>query len=412
MTNRRSFLKAVAATPLATAVLPAREKPVPLIDRIENSVIWHGRRTGTTWFHPKVCRVPGNGKPKLLMAVQTISGSDFFGPVHWSESADLGHSWSDPKPIPGLGRRKLPDGIEEGVCDTVPGYHARTKTVLFLGENVYYRDNKLTRPSEQRCPTYVVRRRDGSWSDRRKLAWDDPEATAMYSANCSQRVTLPDGKLLIPLTFAPHGRKDRSVTTVVCSFDGEKLSVLRRGNSLRLAVKRGLLEPSIVHFRNRYFMTIRAEDGHGYVSVSDDGLHWAEKRAWSWEDGESLTMSTTQQHWLAHSDGLHLVYTRKTPANINVIRWRAPLFIARVDPERLVLMRKSERVVFPLKGDGVHAAKQVALMGNFLPVNISPMESLVTVGETIPAHSFAGDTLQARIRWKTPNRLVDAAAPA
>ena len=34
---------------------------------------------------------------------------------------------------------------------------------------------------------------------------------------------------------------------------------------------------------------MRAEDGRGYVSVSDDGLNWAEKRAWAWEDGTRST---------------------------------------------------------------------------------------------------------------------------
>jgi uncharacterized phage-like protein YoqJ len=30
-------------------------------------------------------------------------------------------------------------------------------------------------------------------------------------------------------------------------------------------------------------------------------------------------MSTTQQHWLTHSDGLFLVYTRKEPSNVKFI---------------------------------------------------------------------------------------------
>ncbi|MEZ6039608.1 MAG: hypothetical protein R3C20_03830 [Planctomycetaceae bacterium] len=42
-------------------------------------------------------------------------------------------------------------------------------------------------------------------------------------------------------------------------------------------------------------------------------------------------MSTiTQQHWLTHSDGLYLVYTRKDESNINVIRWRSPLGLPRL----------------------------------------------------------------------------------
>jgi len=153
-------------------------------------------------------------------------------------------------------------------------------------------------------------------------------------------------------------------------------------------------------------MTIRAEDGHGYVSVSEDGLTWAEKRPWTWDDGAGVVMSTTQQRWLAHSDGLYLVYTRRAAENLNVMRWRAPLYVARVDRSSLRLVRESEQVVLPLIGDGVHDADHVARMGNFHVTNASPGESWVTVGETLPNDGWRGDTLLARIHWRTPNRLA------
>ncbi len=377
----------------------------PLIERVEVSVIWEGRKSGGTWFHPRACRLPGD-PPRLLMAVQQISGSDVFGPVHWSESTDLGRSWSTPRPIPGLGRRQHPGGIEEGVCDVVPDYHAPTGTVLFLGHNVYYRDGRLTRPNEQRRPIYVIRRPDGAWSEPKRLQWQDPEASAIYTSNCSQRVMLPGGDVLLPLSFGPRGRQDRAVTTALCSFDGEELRIRRTGTRLRLAVKRGLLEPSLTQFGGRYYMTIRAEDGRGYVTASEDGLSWAPLRPWSFQDGEPLVMSTTQQHWLAHSDGPYLAYTRKTEANANVFRWRAPLFAARFDHERLALWRQTEIVLIPMSGDGVNAPDEVARMGNFHPVAASESESLVTVGETLPSRGWLGNTLQARIFWKRPNRLV------
>lgn len=350
--------------------------------------------------------MPDSPAPLLLMAVQTISGSDVFGPVHWSISLDGGRSWSDPDPIPGLGRTLHSDGVEEGVCDTVPSYHAHSDTVLAMGWNVYYKDDKLTRPNEQRWPVYVVRRRDGSWSDPRKLEWEYPGAARIYGSNCSQRVMLPSGDVLVPMTFAPYERENRAVATVLCSFDGEELNPKEHSNELRLAVKRGLLEPSITHWAGRYWMTIRAEDGHGYVSTSDSGLEWAEQQPWRWDDGEALEMSTTQQHWLEHSEALYLVYTRKSEENENLFRWRAPLYIAEVDPNTLLLQRATERTVVPIRGDGVDNPEDVARMGNFHVVNVSATESLVTVGETIPSKSFAGDTLQARIRWSRENRLV------
>ena len=393
---------------LAACSAPEAEAPpAPLIESIAQETIWRGRDGDGdgTWFHPRCCLVPG--EPDVLaMAVQTISGSDVFGPVHVTHSEDAGRVWEKPVPIPGLGRTQHADGVEEGVCDTVPSYHPQSGAVLFMGWNVYYLDGKLTRPSEQRWPVYVVNRPDGTWTEPKKLEWDDPEATAIYGSNCSQRVLLPDGDFLVPLTFGPLGRTDRMAATVRCSFDGETLTVEERGNSLSLAVKRGLLEPSITHWGGRYWMTIRAEDDRGYLSTSSDGLQWAAQEPWTWDDGEPLTMSTTQQHWLEHSDGLFLVYTRRDESNVNVMRWRAPLWIAQVDPKRQCLIRSTEQVAVPLRGDGVNEADAVARMGNFHPVNANALEALITVGETIPSKSYAGDTLLARIRWSRPNTLA------
>jgi hypothetical protein len=117
-------------------------------------------------------------------------------------------------------------------------------------------------------------------------------------------------------------------------------------------------------------------------------------------------MSTTQQHWLTHSDGLFLVYTRKARNNVNVMRWRAPLFVAEVDRDALRLRRDTEQVVLPLIGDGVNDAANVARMGNFHVTNVAPEESWVTVGECLPPNKWRGDLLLGRIHWARPNRLV------
>lgn len=378
-----------------------------MIKAIDASIIWEGRKGGTTWFHPRACMFPEGETSKCLMTCQDITGSDVFGQVHWSVSADAGRTWSAPEPITALARRALPDGLQEGVCDVVPEYHPQTDTVLAIGHNVYYKDGVLTKPGADRYPMYVVRTPDGSWSaDRRKLAWDDPRGTAMYTCGCAQRATLADGRILIPLSFAPLGQEDRMVGSVLCSFDGKDLKVLESSDELRLPVKRGLLEPTLTCFAGRYWMTIRAEDDRGYCSTSQDGLQWTPIRPWVWDDGEPLTMSTTQQRWLTHSNGLFLVYTRKARHNVHVMRWRSPLFVAQVDIERGTLMRATEKTVFPLIGNGIDDPDHVARMGNFHVVNASPEESWVTVGETLPHDGWAGNTLLGRILWDRPNRLA------
>lgn len=407
--NRRSFL---AATALATASLPvAARNEASLIKSISKHTLRRNRDgKGVTWFHPRACLVPGeDGRNKTLMTLQTIGGSDYFGPVHWSESGDLGESWSEPEAIPALGWHAMPkqyDGLKAGVCDVVPQYHPQTGTVLAMGHVVFYRGAKFSRGDQlARYPVYSVRRKDGTWSERRILKWDDPRGAFIYTNNCGQRVVLPNGDILMSFTFGPES-KNRMVAGVLCSFDGEELRIKKVGPPLELKRGRGLLEPSITQFNGRTWMTIRAEDGRGYNAVSEDGLFYSDKKAWCWDDGEPLGMSTTQQHWLTHSDGLFLVYTRKDKSNTGVIRWRSPLWVAAVDPEKRCLVRATERVVLPLVGDGVKNPDEVGLMGNFHVTNASPHESWVTVGEWIPRRKARGDLLLARIKWGKRNNLV------
>ena len=393
-------------------ILLRRTKPIDgsLVTAITKQTLWSNRDgKSRTWFHPRVCMMPDqNGHPVALMNLQEIGGSDYFGPVHWSMSKDLGRTWSKPQVIPALGRDPVAgrdDGLKAGVCDVTPQYHPQTGAVIALGHVVFYKgDYFASKEQLPRYPVYVTRSKDGRWSERKILKWDDPRGAHIYTNNCGQRFVLPDGDVQMSFTFGPRA-EHRMVAGVRSSFDGSELKVAEVGPALDNPVGRGLLEPSLTKFGDDFWMTMRAEDNRGYVSVSSDGLNWEEKQPWSWDDGTPLSMSTTQQHWLTHSDGLFLVYTRKDPSNVNVIRWRSPLWMAQVDVERRCLIKSTERVVLPLVGDGVHAPNKVALMGNFNVTNVSPNESWVTVGEWMPRDGYRGDVLLARIHWATPNRL-------
>lgn len=406
MNTRRHFLVTLGAGVVATQLLGRAAGPASLIASIEKVTLRRGRDgSGPTWFHPRACVVPGAEGATVFMTLQTIAGSDYFGPVHGMTSRDLGKTWTEPQPVPPLGRVKQADGkTEEGVCDVVPEWHAPTKSVLAFGHNVFYSGPKFSADQPPRWPIYAVWR-EGKWGPRRKLEWNDPRGAYIYSNNCGQRVVLPNGDIQMSFTFGATKGQARAVAGVICGFDGETLTVKQVGEPITNVKGRGLLEPSVTQFRGRFYLTIRAEDNRGYVCVGDDGLKWTPKQAWAWDNGEPLTLSTTQQHWLTHSEALWLVYTRKDPTNLNVPRWRAPLWMAQVDPVKLHLLRDTERVVLPLVGDGVNAADEVAYSGNFHPVNVSADESWVTDGEIIPKRGWKGDLLLARIRWTKPNRL-------
>jgi len=218
-------------------------------------------------------------------------------------------------------------------------------------------------------------------------------------------VMLPDGDVMMSFTFGVKD-KPRSVCGVRCSFDGKQLLIIETGPEITNPAGRGLLEPSLTRFKGRFYMTIRAEDDRGYVAVSDDGLNYDPKQAWAWEDGEPLVTSTTQQHWLTHSEALFLVYTRKDATNVNVMRWRSPLWVAQVDPQTLRLIRTTERVVLPLVGDGVSKPDLVPMMGNFGIANVSPTQSWITDGSWCPKNANSGELQMARVKWSRPNGLA------
>lgn len=399
-----SFASAFAAEGSSIVAAP-RDR----IRAIERSTIFRGaldaagKPLGTTWFSTRCCLIPPeksspSAASKALMLLCEITGSDYFGPTHVTESTDLGKTWSVPAPVPGLGRTPLGDsaGTEVTVCDMVPEHHRPTGTVLAMGHDVFYRDGHFFREQPPRHTVYLVRAADGTWGPLRRLEWDDPRGAFIYTCNCAQRATLADGDILVPLSVGAKSA-GRSVVVVRCAFDGRELNVRSTSNELVNTKGRGLLEPSLAQLDGRHYLTIRAEDERGYVSTSvDEGRTWSPQIAWAFDDGEPLVTSTTQQRWLTLDGELYLVYVRKDPTNLNVMRWRAPLYIALVDRRTLRLVRGTERVFVPLAGDGVGAGDRVPHLGNFHCNAVSPKEAWVTVGDYDPK-AFRGNTTLARV---------------
>jgi hypothetical protein len=163
----------------------------------------------------------------------------------------------------------------------------------------------------------------------------------------------------------------------------------------------GLYEPSLARFDGRCYLTVRHND-RGYVAVSDDGLEFGPLKPWQFDDEADLGSYNTQQHWLEHSDGLFLVYTRPGANNDHIMRHRAPLFMAQVNPGTLQVVRKTERELIAERG---------ATLGNFGAAAIDATQSWVTVSEGIWSddarkRGAKGATFVARILWERPNQLL------
>lgn len=361
------------------------------------------------WFHPRPAAAPKlgeGGAPFSLITIQKhLHGvSDYYSGLYAMTSRNLGKTWDGPIEIPELGWTKESDEVDIAVADVTPGWHARTGKFIAVGAQVRYskKGTQLDdRPSSHQTSYAVYDPQKKVWSRWKTIAMPkEPKFNFVRSA-CAQWLVKADGTVLLPFYYGLNASKPHSVTVAEFRFDGVELRYLRHGTEFELNVVRGLVEPSLVDFQGKYYLTLR-NDLRGYVTSGSDGLHFEPIREWRFDDGAELGSYNTQQHWLAHSDGLFLAYTRKGANNDHVIRHRAPLFLAQVDPSSLRVMRATEQILMPDRG---------AAFGNFGAAAITEGESWVTdtegmFGKAARERGAEGATYLARVVWGKPNRAV------
>lgn len=392
----------------------------PLDYEIELQVVSEGYDRETEWFQPRIGIIPPTTAVLTVTRAQ-LWGSDVFTAIREFRSEDFGRTWSAPVIHETLDRRVLPDGAEVCPCDLTPVWHAPSGKLLMTGHTATYaggeRGGLLIDNRHTRDLVYSVYDADARrWADWRILEPPDRERFWWISAGCAQRVDLPSGDVLLPVSVMSRAEvgenfwKGCFATTVLrCRFDGETLAYLEQGNEMSVPEPRGLCEPSLTDFDGRYRLTLR-NDVRGYVTTGIDGLHFDAPVPWRFDDGEELGSYNTQQHWVTHSDGLFLTYTRRGAGNDHVIRHRAPLFIAQVDPERMVVLRATERILVPDRG---------AQLGNFGVVDASRDETWVVTSEGMHGDAEKPQELArseargannriwlTRLHWSRPNQRV------
>jgi len=360
------------------------------------------------WYHPRAVAWQPNDKNQPRQALITLQKhlriSDYYSGLYVMDSNDLGKTWSAPDLKPSLDWRMTSTGINIAVADVTPGWHAPTGKVIAVGAQVRYGKKGEQLEDEPRAHQTAYTIYDPAtkqWSDWKLAPTPEGEQFNFARSACSQWLVQDDGTILLPFYHGRNAKEPYRVTVIAYTFDGQQLKYLKHGNELTLPVVRGLCEPSLVRFQGKYYLTLR-NDLKGYVTISDDGLNYQPITPWLFDDGKELGSYNTQQHWLSHSDGLFLVYTRRGANNGHIIRHRAPLFIAGVDPKTLRVKRQTERVLIPERGGE---------MGNFGTSAISPNESWVTVSEGLwnedsRNRGAEGATFIARVKWSKPNRDV------
>jgi hypothetical protein len=383
------------------------------IDRIAISRGFDGH---TFWAQARAGVIPGseNAPPTVIVTAQPTlrSGSDvYFGLWSWC-SHDLGKTWEGPvKHADTLGRRQESNGVTVAICDMTPRWHAATQTLLATGQTVRYRDDRHPITARRREPAYAVYKPDDqTWTSWQVVALPDRPAFKSAGAGSAQRFDLEDGTILLPIYFkriSDDWHACHTATVMHCAFDGSQLTYLEHGTELTISDPRGFCEPSITRYRERYYLTLR-NDERGYLTVSKDvavaskGLHFGAPVPWRFDDGTELGNYNTQQHWVTHSEGLFLVYTRRGLDNDHVFRHRAPLMMAQVDPDSLVVLKATERELIPNRG---------ARLGNFGVCDINEHETWVVAAEWMQpegCEAYGSDNTiwAARILWQTPNRVA------
>jgi hypothetical protein len=378
--NLTQFLTAillVLATAPVIAAEPAHDNKSEsnLAGKLEIKLerISQGYDGQTCWVHPRAGTIPGE-RPIVVLTMQKLllTGSDVFFALNEMRTDDLGQTWTGPtEHATTLGRRNEPEGVVVATCDFTPKWHAASGKLLGTGQTVRYQGDRVipNRPRETSYSVYDPAER--SWTPWATLAMPDGEKFYSSGAGSVQRVDLEDGDILLPIYFKSRDQADFRTTVVRCSFDGIKLAYREHGSELTIDGGRGLYEPSLTKFGGRYLLTLR-NDTAGYVATSADGLQFSEPQKWLWDDGTDLGNYNTQQHWVTHGERLYLVYTRRGANNDHVFRHRAPLFIARVDPATLRVIRSTEQILVPERG---------ARLGNFAVTEVSDRETWVTVAE-------------------------------
>lgn len=411
MPTRRRFLQSsliagISCSPLGRLLAGDAQSAPYTLTRDVPTKLYDGT---SCYCHPRVGMARGageNGTPRAVMTLNTVDmeGSDVFRHTLGLHSNDL-KIWTEPREIPTLTARvESIEGQQRpiAVSDFWPRWHAASRTLLGTGHTVVYTPEwRVEKVRPRHAAWSIYNADDDAWSAWQALEMPDPVRFHQIGAGCTQRVDLADGNILLPLYFSPPEGNSR-VIIARCSFDGRVLRHLEHGEELHIDDKtRGFHEPSLARYNDMYYLTLR-NDAQGFVTRSRDGLNFEPYRPWTFDDGSELGNYNTQQHWVVHSDALYLVYTRRGLNNDHVMRHRAPLLMAQVDPERLCVLRATEQILVPERG---------ARLGNFGVTDVSPDETWVTVAEWmqprgVERHGSDGSVYVARVRWKRPNGLM------
>ena len=333
-------------------------------------------------------------------------GTHAYGDIYFIRTNGYLENWGRPQIIPSLKKKRVEGDFIRVFGDITPDWHEKTKTVLCTGKSFFSfpedtinidGNKRIDIETMQEVAYAIYKPSTDDWSELKSLALpkklDNGDRFECVNSGCCQRFDLPDGNILLPVRYL----KDKKYisTVILCSFDGIELTYIKHGSTFTIPEGRGLYEPSITCYQGEYFLTMRADES-AYVAKSKDGLNYEPMKEWKFSDGSLLGNYNTQQHWISHSQGLYLIYTRRGGDNDHIFRHRAPLFIARVDADNLKILRETEQILIPIPEDSGD-------LGNFGVTHIDRHETWVTVAvspKDVNDVNRQCNILRAKIKWK------------
>src|SRR5262249_52986822 len=213
---------------LRDALRPA-PRPVAFTTRLE-TVLTHddGR---SLWYHPRAAAIPkaaGDADPGVLMTLQKhLRTSDHYSGLSVLNSADMGRTWTGPRPVAELDWVREPGGGGVAVADVTPMFHPRSGKVLAVGAQVRYSpkgEQLEDRPRANQTAYAVFAPKTGCWAKWRRIEMAAGETFNFARSACAQFVVESDGSVLLPFYIAKSADVPYRVTVVRCTFDCEVLT--------------------------------------------------------------------------------------------------------------------------------------------------------------------------------------------
>ena len=294
-----------------------------------------------------------------------------------SRSPDHGETWLATEEWESS--RKTPEGMYRRMIFSPPYCDEKTERLLLVGEEGVLPRDVIHDAYVHMHQIYLTSTDHGkTWSKARQIMQhgdgyspEHPFPDIHVGKNTSVTANVPrgrsDGAVLVPIQisvldkagklFLPPGAYTYLESALLIGTwqqDGTlQWEISQRMNLPPEKSLRGAFEPTMGEFPDkRVLVVMRANDGHKWYTVSKDGGRtFDELRRWTYTDGSSFFSPSSISQLVPHSDGTWYWIGNicETAPHGNAPRY--PLVIGRVDPQTMLLDRKSIVTIDTRKGD-------------------------------------------------------------